>query len=502
MMRGLLWLLNVVPDLLSRQLLNPLRNLFPGLPPRPLLSLLLSPLLGLPLVLCVTTAHAQPATDSGPQLRAEAHMANADSVMAGATAILQVDVLTTTWFTQPPQLPALDIPGALVSGPSGQAALIRATIGGVTYSGLRFSYLISPMAAGALRVPAIRISAQVGQAPAPLVTQTAPLEVRAAGPPGGIAGHALAAGAVQATQQIHYSADSPAVGDHVSRVITVQAQGAQAMLIPPPALADVPGLKSYPAEPELTQLTDGRGGFVGGQRVDRIDYVIERGGAYELPALDIRWWNVATNKEERIALPAQRFEAKAGAAYQTPFSVEQDLRDMGRQVAVRIPGGWLALAAGAAVVALAAWLGAPWLRRAVARMRACHAALRRRWRESELYAARTLRRALAQPQPRLIALYAWLRRAGGAATLAQATEGMAAPLQRAGAEALRACYGREPDAARGWNGLRAAFPGWRRALRTRTLPARPYRLLPLNPEGDAASAFAPARRHKPPGDQT
>lgn len=202
------------------------------------LSLLLTLLLGL----CAAIARAQ-SGDAGPQLRAEARMAESGDLMAGATAILQVDVLTSTWFTQPPQLPALDIPGALVSGPSGQATLIRATIGGVAYSGLRFSYLVSPQAAGVLRVPAIPVSAQVGQATAPLAARTRPLEVRAAGPPGGIAGHALAASAVQATQQIRYTAEPPAVGDHVSRVITVQAQGAQAMLIPPPAVAAVPGLK-------------------------------------------------------------------------------------------------------------------------------------------------------------------------------------------------------------------------------------------------------------------
>ncbi len=459
-----------------------------------LLSLCLSLLAGL----CAGAARAQPAADAGPQLRAEARMADAGVVMAGATSILQVDVLTTTWFTQPPQLPALDIAGALVSGPSGQASLIRATIGGVAYSGLRFSYLVSPMAAGTLQVPAIRISAQVGQAPAPLAAQTLPLEVRASGPPGGVAGHALAASAVQATQQIRYSADPPAVGDHVSRVITVQAQGAQAMLIPPPALADVPGLKRYPADPELTQLTDGRGGFVGGQRVDRNDYVIERAGAYELPAVDIRWRNVATGKEERLTLPAQRFEARVGAAYQAPFSVEQDLRDMGRQVAVRIPGGWLALAAGAAAVVLAAWLAAPWLRRALVRTQAGFAARRQRWLASEAHAALDLRRALAQPQPRLIALYVWLHRASGAATVAQATAGMAAPQRQSGTDALRACYGQEPDAARGWSGLRAAFPHWRRALRTRTRPARPYRLLPLNPGGAEAS---PAPRNPLSGDR-
>ncbi|MGS1011470.1 BatD family protein [Achromobacter anxifer] len=452
-------------------------------------------LLLLQLSLCGAMARAQSA-DTGPQLRAEARMAASGELAAGATAILQVDVLTSTWFTQPPQLPALDIPGALVSGPSGQATIIRSTIGGTSYSGLRYSYLVSPQAAGALRVPAIQVSAQVGQATAPLTAQTRPLEVRAAGPPGGMAGHALAASAVQASQQIHYSAQPPAVGDHVSRVITVQAQGAQAMLIPPPAAAAVQGLKLYPSEPELTQISDDRGGFLGGQRVDRLDYVIERGGAHELPALEIRWWNIAANKEERVVLPAQRFEAQAGAAYQAPFSVEQDLRDMGRQVQLRIPGGWLALAAGIALAALLGWLGAPWLRRGIARVRTALRARRLQWRASEPYAAMTLRRLLGQPRPHLDALYLWLRRACGAATVAQATAGLEPALGQAGADALRVSYGREPDAARGWRGLRQMFPRWRRALRARKRFIQAHDLLPLNPataeppRGPAAAASA------------
>lgn len=457
-------------------------------------------LLLLQLGLYAGIARAQSA-DEGPQLRAEARMAASGDLMAGATSILQVDVLTSTWFTQPPQLPALDIPGALVSGPSGQASIIRTSIGGVAYSGLRFSYLISPQAAGTLQVPAIHVSAQVGQASAPLAAQTRPLEVRAAGPPGGIAGRALAASAVKATQQIRYSAEPPAVGDHVSRVITIEAQGAQAMLIPPPAMAAVPGLKLYPSEPELTQLSDNRGGFLGGRRVDRLDYVIERGGAFELPTVEIRWWNIATNKEERVALPAQRFEAQTGAAYQTPFSVEQDLRDMGRQVQVRIPGGWLALAAGAALAALAWWLGAPWLRRAIARLRAGLRARRAQWRASEPYAAMTLRRLLAQPRPRLDALYVWLRRAAGAATVAQATAGLESALRQTGTDALRAIYGRDPDATLGWRGLRGVFPRWRRALVARARPAEAHGLLPLNPRPTESSrGRAGIASGEPPGD--
>ncbi|MNX60399.1 hypothetical protein D3C86_913030 [compost metagenome] len=437
------------------------------------------------LALSAASAAAQTA-DPGPRLKVEARMASPGDLMVGATATLQIDVLTSTWFTQPPVLPALDIPGALVSGPSGQATIIRETIDGVAYNGLRFAYLLSPAAAGALRIPAIKVSAQVGQSASPLTAQTEPLEVRAAGPPGATTGHVLAATSVQAAQEMQYSAQPPAVGDHVSRVITLQAQGAQAMLIPPPATPAVPGLKPYPSEPVLTQLSDSRGGFLGGQRVDRVDYVVERPGAYELPAIDIRWWSIATNKEEHLVLPAQRFEAKAGAAYQAPFSVEQDLRDMGRQVQVRIPGGWLALAAVAVAAALIAWLGAPWWRRIGTWLQARRTARRQRWLASERHAALALRRELAHPNQRLDALYLWLRRSRRAVSLAQATDGLRPALRQAGAEALRECYGPRPDPTQGFRTLRQTFPQWRRAFLRAVAPVPPYRLLPLNPRAPDA----------------
>jgi hypothetical protein len=129
--------------------------------------------------------------------------------------------------------------------------------------------------------------------------------------------------------------------------------------------------------------------------------------------VEIRWWNVAANKEERVTLPAQRFEARAGAAYQAPFSVEQDLRDMGRQVQVRIPGGWLALAAGVALAAVAWWLGAPWLRRTLARLRAGLRARREQWQASEPYGCAEL---AAQPRSRR-GRPAWTRRCANPQTM-------------------------------------------------------------------------------------
>ncbi|WP_291383283.1 MULTISPECIES: hypothetical protein [Achromobacter] len=431
------------------------------------------------LALCAAAASAQSA-DPGPQLRAQAHMAASGDLMVGATGTLQVDVLTTTWFTQPPVLPVVDIAGALVSGPAGEATLIRTTVEGVSYSGLRYAYQVSPTAAGELRVPAIEVQAQVGQATAPLTARTNPQVVPASGPPGAAAGHVLAANAVEATQQIEFSSQPLAVGGHVRRVITVRAQGAQAMLIPPPDVSAAPGLKSYAAEPVLTTLTDSRGGFVGGQRVDRFDYVIGQAGVYDLPAVQIHWWNVGTGKQERVVLPAQHFEATGGAAYQMPFAVEQDLRDMGRQVQGRVPGGWAAVIA--AVFGLALWLALPLLRRACKGLQTLLGARRRRWRASEHYAAFAARRELAGPADRLDALYRWLWRSNGAVALAQGTARLSPELRLPGADALRDCFGPQPDAPRGLHTLREVFPRWRRALRIGRSPTPGAgSLLPLNP---------------------
>lgn len=438
-------------------------------------------LLSVLLSLAAGTAHAQSA-DPAPQLRAAASFTGQEPLTVGATATLQVDVLTSTWFTQPPELSSLNIPGAMVTGPTGDATLIRDNVGGVAYSGLRFSYQVSPTAAGALRVPPLTVRAQVGQASAPLSTSTQALTVQAATPPGMEAsGHGLAASSVQVSQQVQFSAQPPAVGDHIRRTITVQAQGAQAMLIPPPDSAPVPGLKAYSSEPELSPLSDSRGGFLGGQRVDRIDYVVERAGAFALPEVEVRWWNVTTKREERAVLPAQPFDAHAGAAYQAPFSVQQDLRDLGRQVQVRIPGGWLALAAAAAAAGLAWWLGMPWCRRAGRWLRATIQATRRRWQASEACAAVAARRELARPAGRLDALYRWLRVSRHRTTVSGATADLPAELRAAGADALRDCYGRAPDAARGLQTLRRALPAWRRGFRAAGRRADPYRLVPLNP---------------------
>ena len=79
-----------------------------------------------------------------PELRVSATLQPAAPVMVGSLVELQLDVFTDSWFTSAPTLPDLKLPGALVMPPDGHAQHINQTFDGQSFSGMRYSYLITP----------------------------------------------------------------------------------------------------------------------------------------------------------------------------------------------------------------------------------------------------------------------------------------------------------------------------------------------------------------------
>ncbi len=287
-------------------------------------------------------AAAWTAQAAEPLLRVRASLGQTSDVMAGATVTLRLDVLTSTWFADPPALPDLRLPRTLVTPPSGRAEILHEQDNGVAMNGLRYTYVITPQAAGPLDIPALTVSAAwAGQ-------RAAVGQQRAAAPGGAGGGGPWRGGAGLASHAaFETSAASLTVGGRVTRSITQRAQGAQAMLIKPAPLTDVPGFRRYAREPEIRNLDDGRGGFVGGERVDRADYVAERAGTLSLPALRLAWVDGASGKPAVIELPAQSFEIAPAPAAASPFPIEEELR----QWVLHIPAGGLWAAAG--LIALA-----------------------------------------------------------------------------------------------------------------------------------------------------
>lgn len=435
-----------------------------------LLLLLCLPLLGL-------------ATE--PEVRVRTQLLPADHVMVGGTLNLQVDLLVDTWFSQPPQLPPLKLAGAVVSEPTSEATHLNEKIDGKAFFGLRYHYQITPQDARQFDIPPLDIQVQPGQGSGPAQVRSQALHFTASQPAGAVAGEGqrLVASGVTISQELTASHHPLRVGDSVTRNVHVRAEGAQAMLIPAPVFAEVAGLRRYVQSPTVQPLSDGRGGVLGGERMDAATYVVSRPGDFLLPAIELRWWTADSGAQQSSSAPALKLSATGAAVYESPFSISDDLRELGRKAQVRIAGHWLALAAALVVLAALAYAVRAWGGALRALAMGEFERRRQAWRASPAYAWRQVRSQLEGDPPQLGALYLWLRRTSGCREMSTAISEHSVKTGNPLLAFLRARYARPgPQPGAGREPLVKALPDLRRAVgqgKPASLPA--HALKPLNP---------------------
>lgn len=416
-----------------------------------------------------------------PQVLVETRLQPAASVVVGGTVQLQVDVLVDTWFTQAPRLPNLSLPGAVVMPPTGEARNLTVTRLGKTFFGLRYSYLITPQQAQSFSIPALTIQVSPGQASAPTTVQSTPQTFSARQPEGFAPGEAvLVAQAVRLTQQVSYSSPASTVGDTVTRQVTLQADGAQSMLLPETALGDVAGLKRYRQTPSISPLGDGRAGVSGGQRIDGASYRIEHAGHFSLPPVQVRWWDSSANQVRTTSLPAVNFEAIANTTYRPPFSITADLQALGQRTRVHLARHWLLLAGVMIGLCLLAYWGRPVYQRAATAWQHRRAQRRTRWLASAEYAWQQIPDQLDASPPQLTALYLWARRKRQALGLLEL------PLPSPSAKRLlglfNALFGSTPAQDQALQQCRQDLPALLQRIENKQAPAaHGHGLRPLNP---------------------
>lgn len=427
-----------------------------------LLALMLWPLLAL--------------ADAPPQLWVEARVQPAGEVLVGSTVHLEVDVLTDAWFTHAPQLPTVQVAGALVQPPSGEAQNITANRDGKPLFGLRYVYLITPNQAQTYSIPALTVSAQPGLATAALTAQSTALTFNAKLPPGFSPGQTvLVADALRFTQQIQQAEGGLKVGDTLVRELRLEADGAQAMLLPAPQLAKVEGLSLYPATPRIEALNDGRGQASGGRRIDTARYRIDQAGHFQLPAIEVQWWDSASQQKRSASVPAVSFEAQANGSYQTPFSISADLKALGQHSRLHLTRLWLVVALLLTIIA-ASVFAKPWCQRAHLAWQRRQQQRRDAWLASAEYAWKQVPEQLQKQPPELSALYLWLHRRTGLESFTQV------PLAPAKAllGLLNQRYAARPGSAAIWPALEQALTGLQRSLKP-TKKTVAHGLKPLNP---------------------
>ncbi|MFJ4111854.1 hypothetical protein [Pseudomonas sp. NPDC089758] len=417
---------------------------------------------------------------AAPEARVQARLLPAGDTVVGATLELQVDLLVDTWFTQPAVLPVIELPGATVSAPSGEAQHLNERLDGKAFFGLRYTYQITPHTAQAFTLPAQTFQVFPGQSDAPVTLASEPLSFVAKALAGDATVHRLVARKVSLEQQTQLSHSPLRAGDSITRRVVTRAEGAQAMLIPPPPLIEIEGLKRYVQTPRVAPLSDGRGGSTGGQREDSVSYVVSAAGRYQLPAIELQWWDAATGEARQATLPPIDVTAIEGG-YKAPFSIDQDLRALGRQAQLRLPGHWLwaaglLLLGGALIYVARPWLWAVWRH-----LQSWQAARRMARLHSAEHAWRQARAQLAQDPPQLDGLYLWIRRATGQRTVSEFSSALPPQLRIRLLDWLQNRYGNGREVRQSAPSLSPILPALRRAAVSGRQVSHPEGLKPLNP---------------------
>lgn len=100
------------------------------------------------------------------------------------------------------------------------------------------------------------------------------------------------------------------IGSAITQTITVTAQSAPAMMIPPVLRTELTGLSIYQKTPQVFDETN-RGELIG-TRIETFTYIFEQSGKYEIPEQVIFWWDTSNNELQKIIIPNLLFNVGKG----------------------------------------------------------------------------------------------------------------------------------------------------------------------------------------------
>ncbi len=222
----------------------------------------------------------------------------------------------------------------------GEDSQYQTNVNGVNYSVFERQYAIFPQQSGLLEIPPVTLTAQVvtgspssryGSLFSTQRTQTRRVQSKAIqldvlpAVDDFIGDHWLAAESVQLQQTWSVKDLTVAVGEPITRTITLLAKGVSASQLPEleqkiPSSA----IKVYPDQPTLKNQLASSG--VTGMREQKLAIIPSESGDYRLPAIEVPWFNTKTQTIERAFLPAAVITVVAQAAVERP-KVMTDIKE-------------------------------------------------------------------------------------------------------------------------------------------------------------------------------
>jgi hypothetical protein len=234
-------------------------------------------------------------------------------IIVGQPVHLVVEVLVPNFFTGSPDFPVFELENAIVVLPEETPEHLNDQIEGKSYAGIRRTYFLYPQQPGDYRLPPAQLTVPYARTPpaTTLAHPTLPSLTFHADIPEAAQGLSYFLPTTRLTIQQRWSSplDKLRAGDMVERTVTVTTTKMQGMLVPPLPLEAPVGIRIYPEEPKVQDQKTDRGEFVFGRRIQSAKYFIQKEGDYTLPAIDLQWWNLTSNRLVKATLPEVHFVA-------------------------------------------------------------------------------------------------------------------------------------------------------------------------------------------------
>jgi len=236
----------------------------------------------------------------------------------GQKVVLHVDVLAKDGWAQLKKVTDAEVEGAYLLRLESQGTRLSETIDGDSYTGQRYDFMLFAQRDGKITIPPVPVDVEVktwgADGGSRIERMSLPLvEFVARTPPGaqGIRG-LISTGNLTARQDWDPETENPVVGDAIKRRITLRAEDVSGMAFAPMLHNEIDNLGIYPGEPTVEDKF-ARGDLTG-TRVETVTYVVERAANFELPGIELSWWNIDTQELQHVVLPGLALQVTDGPA--------------------------------------------------------------------------------------------------------------------------------------------------------------------------------------------
>lgn len=269
------------------------------------------------LVIFIASFLLLPGTALGEEADVDLTTRQQGQVWAGEQLTLNLDIKTNGQSFSDVFFDLPEVTGAFLLRTDSSTVKLTEQRGSDSWQVLRYPLSLFVPQGRTIKVPAFEVRFQTsrgfGTEPTTHKLLTPALELDVTQPPGVDAGDMVVS---SPGLEVNYTWTLPAEpvkpGDALTLTVERRSERVSAMLLPPLPVFETPGLASYPAAPELDDRSN-RGALVG-ERRDRITWIVEQAGSYDIPAVRFRWWDPQRERLEDQIIEGASFEVVAPPA--------------------------------------------------------------------------------------------------------------------------------------------------------------------------------------------